>query len=622
MVMDILCFNDSQPVRFAVKELRKYLQKITGDRYKEYLIENNDMCSLKKYNRCILIGTFDKFRFLDRKKNKFSFWDDAIFFKSINGKLIISGSNDRSVLFSVYTFLEALGIRWISPDKEHIPQKIDFSLEGYNFFSKADFRYRSVCFALPAEPGDFIKFIDWATKKRFNEFYLQVENLGWLYRNICPDIMQKEIDIWDDKIIMEIKKRGAILGKVGHGWYNESLDIKFKHWGQKKVETPEKIKKYLSEVNGVREITHGEPLRLNMCLSNKEGIKKVIKYVIRYVRKHPEIDILGFWVPDSLNNDCECKSCRKLTPTDWYLRLAKKIAESIRRINSSMKVEIIGYANSMFPPVKEYVDCKNQYKNMILSYAPFNRCFNHTLMDENCNMNGSPVRKSNRMIMPRNREYYKYLSGWLSKFNGECILFDYHLCSNHFHDFMGENIPYIINKELRELKKRGIAGVTNCIGDGLFFPDGLAMDVLAANLWNCDEALMGIRENYFKQTYGGQVSDVTAFYDDYYKATADTKYSHNYPPDDVKIKKILAVLKKYIPVFSKKLKRLCLYLKFLKLRAEYLYAEYHTERMAMVNILEKMDDVLERIKVSEDRNFGELFKSSFITALQKRILGL
>jgi hypothetical protein len=60
---------------------------------------------------------------------------------------IITGSNDRSVLFAVYTLLEEMGAKWIAPgrDGEFLPKADIKNLFEVNIHQKASYRHRGIC---------------------------------------------------------------------------------------------------------------------------------------------------------------------------------------------------------------------------------------------------------------------------------------------------------------------------------------------------------------------------------------------------------------------------------------------------------------------------------------------
>ena len=112
--------SGSATIDFALSELSKYIRLVD----KEILIDQATVLSFdEKTDIMLYVGL------LSDETEK----DDRVIIDVTEGRGYISGSNERSVLFAVYKYLEHLGCRWYRPgiDGEFIESENDDFFE-YN----------------------------------------------------------------------------------------------------------------------------------------------------------------------------------------------------------------------------------------------------------------------------------------------------------------------------------------------------------------------------------------------------------------------------------------------------------------------------------------------------------
>ena len=112
--MKILTARKSETIIYAAEELAKYLKMMDGTSAELIDFGNAD----------IKLGLFSDLGLSDDDVND-AMLDDVIEVEICGKKGYISGSNERSVLMGVYTYLKSAGCRWVRPGDagEYIPKK-------------------------------------------------------------------------------------------------------------------------------------------------------------------------------------------------------------------------------------------------------------------------------------------------------------------------------------------------------------------------------------------------------------------------------------------------------------------------------------------------------------------
>ena len=85
--------------------------------------------------------------------------------------------------------------------------------------------------------------------------------------------------------------------------------------------------------------------------------------------ENPKVDIVHFWLGDSLNNVCECEECKKTTISDQYVELLKEIDKRLIQHASAVKIVFLLYQDTLWIPVKNKVN-SNRF---ILQFSPITR---------------------------------------------------------------------------------------------------------------------------------------------------------------------------------------------------------------------------------------------------------
>ena len=418
--------NAHRIVKKAALELQKYLYKITGEKL-------DVECGGAAEGSFFLQESADG----DYPENKF----DRASVRAENGCVIFSGENFRSVLYSVYDFLQdRCGVRFFAPGEafEHI-EKQDLMLPEdlcCRYGSAVEFR-------------DFVnrtnhpEVLSFAAKNRINSI------LGcgpWVNGSDGCSVENAEL----------IHSAGLMVRGPGHSWKHFVPDASL-------FEThPE----YFPMFHGER-----KPNGRTACFSNP-AVRKIFQEKLRaYLQAHPYWDIFAFWaedVPDHVY--CDCPECRKKNVTDWYLTLVNESAQTVAELLPETRFEFILYQATLTLPETTEALYRNG-ENMLVNFCLGQRRDIFYPLD-------APTRNNTDLMTQ-----YRTWSDALKKldYRGKMIVMDYYnLCEYPNTSPAARALLWpldLIAQDTRFFHKNGIDGFGAFTGfDRLCFPDPL-------NLW-------------------------------------------------------------------------------------------------------------------------------------------
>jgi hypothetical protein len=134
-----------EPVRFAARELQRYLHRMTG-----FPVAVRPAERYRPDIPGVWVGTGAHFRPSPSPAPADAF-DDGLTVLAGAGHARVSGVNSRSVVFAAYRWLEALGCRWLrpGPDGERVPAVADPLALQLDVRETPSYRHRG---QLPAPP--------------------------------------------------------------------------------------------------------------------------------------------------------------------------------------------------------------------------------------------------------------------------------------------------------------------------------------------------------------------------------------------------------------------------------------------------------------------------------------
>ena len=377
-------------------------------------------------------------------------FQDSFTLKSRDGKLYISGSNPRSVLFGVYEYLKKHGFAFLYPGKdgEIIPENPQFRLDGFDLTETASRTFRGMAVAPNPdnlqEGYDLLRFM---AQNKYNLFFMEgydVDRPGDEYSVIdgvhplqhveyqLKDKTweeRKEIALKKQTMIAEARKYGLLIERGGHGW-NYGVP---EHYGKNHGLTPEQARAELKargKINKEAEVAVSTWFQI--CLAKEEVREIYAEHIVDYLKKHhTEMDIAAIWLGDGYDNKCMCDECIKHPFSDLYLDIFRRVALRVKKEIPDLTLECIMYFETLEPPTRNWLEGLD---NVILNLAVWRHCYFHKLDDPKCRLPGwIPDYRHNRSHDAEhdkriiNYDHFLAYESWRKVVGNDlkCLLFNY-----------------------------------------------------------------------------------------------------------------------------------------------------------------------------------------------------
>ena len=471
--------------------------------------------------------------------------DDAFLIQEFRAVLYLIGSNPRSVLYAAYRLLEHFGVRFIRPGSEVIPRRKRISWKGLRIRESASYRHRGICIEGAPRLEHVLGLLDWMAKKKMNSYQLQFRHAGFFWRRgyaatkatgleqVHPTkergqpqaLTDRDCYALDERVIQRCRELGFIVHRVGHGWTSAAVGTPGMGWSKTRRRVPRSLRPYVALVNGKRAFYGGVPANTELCYSNPNARGAFVSQVLEYARKHSEVDVIHVWLSDAYNNNCECKACRRKSPSDWYAILINEVCERLEADGLPHKVVFLAYVDMIWPPEKERVI----HPKAIFMFAPIFRCFVHPLMDSRCREDVPLERPAlnHAVVFRRNHSIAVTAKSWHGKRPGEAFLFDYHLMFRCWNDGWGLDVGRIMARDMKHLDKLGLDGMVSCQTQRCFWPHPHTMHAMADMLWNHSRSEAAHRRKVFADTYGEAAKLAFEYWNGVVKKTASGRsYEH------------------------------------------------------------------------------------------------
>ena len=436
--------------------------------------------------------------------------DDAVAVDIRQGCGMIVGANERSLLIAVYRFLHHLGCRWVRPGAagESIPRQ-DIYQANVNFIEHASLRHRVLCIEGAVSLQHVLDLIDWAPKVGFSGYFMQFTDgftffQRWYAHASNPDRLPEPFTAqaaraFTVRIEAELARRGLHYHAVGHGWTCQALGARISHWNPVSLPLNAETRGMLAQINGQRVLRWDRPMITSLCFSQPEVRQRMIGAIVKHALVNPQVDQLHVWLDDGGNNKCECDACSQRRPSDDYLQLLHELDASLTAVASPMRIVFIAYSDLLWPPAPE--TARLNPERFVFLYANGRASYRETLAVEGDSEIPPYVRNQPADVCRPDR-FRGFLKGWREFFPvGDAILFEYYMNNQG-----GVHHPYqlssVIHADIAKLKQLGFNGLISCQPQRAFFPVGLACYVMGQSLWNADQDLDLLRDDYFSTCFG------------------------------------------------------------------------------------------------------------------------
>ena len=472
------------------------------------------------------------------ENNNTSKWKDSFALKSAQGKLFISGSNPRSVLFGVYEYLKKAGFDFLYPGKEGeiIPENPEFTLDGFDVFEEASRTFRGIA-ARPdvnnlQEGYDLISFM---AKNKYNLFFMEgydddrpgdeysvidgVHPLQHVEHALKDKSWEERRDIAlkQKTMVDEARRHGLLIERAGHGW-NYGVP---EHYGKNHGLSPDEAKAELKakgKVNKQAEVAVSTWFQI--CISKEEVREIYADHIISYLKKHKdEIDVAAIWMGDGYDNKCQCEECIKQPFSDMYLDIFRRVASRAKEELPGMMLEVLVYFETLEPPTHNYLEGLD---NVVMNLAVWRHCYFHKLDDPACRLEDwEPDYRHNRTHdVPNDKRLINYdqympFEGWRKVVGNDIptLLFTYNtLAKGPDRYFMTYDLT-LLAAHLNDYDRHNFDGMVNCQCHCSWDkPTGLQLYGAARILWNkFDNDPEKIRRELFEKLFG-EKSDLVISY--------------------------------------------------------------------------------------------------------------
>lgn len=449
----VLPKQSSASQQFAGAELAKYLQKISGAVFSVASGKN-------QFKNAIGIE-------LDLKKQK---EDYSIATRGTN--IILTGGSDRAILYAVYDFLARLGCHWLAPGfafyngtAEYVPQQPVLYYDATSTVNEHPaFAYRK----LDVEEGqthtieNLKQLIDWMPKLRFNTLMIPINYQGE---------GRVKWDKWRIALTPELQKRGLMIEVGGHGYQN---------FMNAKMEDGTLFKQHPDWFGKDKDCKPNPAEYLVFNTTNQDAMHYFVDHVLTYLKQHPEINIFDFWPPDGAHW-ADCPEWQAWgTPEDRQARLLNLIDSAVNAYRPDIKLEIIAYAKTIFPPQTVKMN-----KRLLIDICPIDQNFETQIYDT---------------IAPANVTYNKAIHSWREKFDGDIGLYSYF--RKYAWKSLPNVIPHYIQHDMQWYAGIPMQGITTYAEPGDWYTYELNYFVLGQLAWNPHADVDSIIRLYCQTRYG------------------------------------------------------------------------------------------------------------------------
>ncbi len=458
----VVARDASKPELFAASELAEYVKKLSGaDLHVGIEGQGVGRTAGADINQLILgtPSTSAKVRELLQaaQVNPSELGEDGFLIRPVDGGLLLCGNNGRAVLYAVYDLLERFGCRWFAPGElgEIVPNSGTLTFAQDAVLEKPALSCRGMMHHLPVTP-EHVHWVDWMAKNRLNWLLLPLR--------VNPQDQPTEQNFEETMRILgdEIIKRGFKIEASHHSFTS--------YWIRKE--------EYFQPHPEWFAMRDGKRVPWQLCLTNYELIETMTAKVLEFIRRNPEVDIVGLYADDG-QRYCQCKKCAALGKTDHYTQFVSKVASAVYEKYPDKKISYIAYGETLSPPKKPIFG-----RNTVLSIAG------------------------------RRRENDPVLTAWKEKDAREIYIYEYSMGQGYYSNMcMPYDWPRSTARALALYEKLGVSGAVPQTELYNFYTYFRNYYTFARFSWNPHQNIDALLDDLYEKFYAEAAPQMKRFYD-------------------------------------------------------------------------------------------------------------
>ncbi len=488
--MGIYAAGQDTAVAFARDELAAYLERMTG---------RLPAPAGRIEDARFVLGTCEDLAGLLGAALGNDRWQDAIVLKSLSGRLVLSGPNGRSVLFSVYAYLEDLGCRWLYPGPagEMVPSGVRPRTDGFDRRETPSYRFRGMmAYPLAFEEGRDL--VDWMAKRRMNYYFQEGFPADHPCRHglesVGAEERQRRAAVCD-RVRAEARRRGLLLNRFGHGWLDGVVDLYARE-------------QHLS-VEAAREALRArgtDAATKQLCLSHPDVQRLLVRHVCEFLELHAgEQDLAAVYMGDD-GSVCRCERCQTRPFSAWYLDAIRRIVERLAHTAPRLTIEFACYASTLGAPRERLLDGLD---HLVMIFAALGRCYRHTLRDPACryaDWKADPYHPEGELEIgrkPRNADFLEAYRAWHPEVSVPRYFADYFNAVIHKPGYHAmAYLPETLAEDVRGYAAEALEGGVSCQPCRAGFPTHVVNETFARLLWDKTGNARALRAAYLGDLFG------------------------------------------------------------------------------------------------------------------------
>lgn len=453
---------------FAAEELAKYLKRIAGVETRMVSLEDYpapDFAVGRAAAEALALP--EDIRFIGKDADA----REAFIAVERNGTVVLAGNRGRTTLYSVYHLLEKLGARWVYPGERgtNLPALEAMDLTSLNEREEANFALRGIDFDITSfllTKGEeaqrrWVKEIleetDWAAKNKVNSLCLII---ALRFNDYLDNPLEAFWQKYKGQIVEAVEKRDLILEFGGH------------------VLPPLIPTSLFDRDERLFRMKSGKRMKTgNFCVSYPKTLELLRRNAADYFSRHEEVDIFRVWPEDVLAGSwCSCPDCAKLSVYEQSYTATTALSETLAEKYPKKRVDFLSYHDTVEPKGDVH-----PRKNVLLAYAPRERCYRHSINDPSCE---------------RNADYDRHLLANHRTFGNNVYVFEYYADTILYRSLFVP-LSKTISADLEYLHDTGVDKAQILLfGAHSFWLHGLNLYVFARKSWDVAVSVDALKKEY------------------------------------------------------------------------------------------------------------------------------